>query len=146
MKKMKVMINNLQEQTEVNSEIEEIIQQVIDRGAAKLEEISEGEVSLALVDDNYIKELNTRFRNKEESTDVLSFPLEEDKLLGDIIISLETAQRQAKEYGHSLEREVGFLTVHGFLHLLGYNHKQEDNRQQMRSREEEILADLGLER
>ena len=87
-----------------------------------------------------------RYRGKDQPTDVLSFPQDDNLLLGDIIISLETAQRQAEEYNHSFAREVGFLTVHGMLHLLGYDHYGEEERVIMRKKEEEILVELGLNR
>lgn len=118
----------------------------------------EVEVSLLLCDDIYIRELNREYRSKDLATDVLSFALEEgeepaviggpkETLLGDIVISVETATRQAKEYGHSLEREVAFLAIHGLLHLLGYDHelgKVEEDA--MRLEEEKILVAAGLGR
>ncbi len=116
------------------------------------------EVSISLVDDETIHEYNLQFRNKDKSTDVLSFPLGENGvydvnpdtgrfLLGDIVISLETAIRQAKIFGHTVERELAFLTVHSMLHLLGYDHENgglEEAR--MREKEEAILTSLGLAR
>lgn len=98
------------------------------------------------------------FRDKDKSTDVLSFPLGEDGvydinqetgalLLGDVVISMETAVKQAKTYGHSLEREVGFLTVHSMLHLLGYDHETSAlDAAKMREKEEAILGELGISR
>ncbi len=116
------------------------------------------EVSISLVDDETIHQYNLQFRNKDKSTDVLSFPLGENGvydvnpdtgrfLLGDIVISLETAIRQAKIFGHTVERELAFLTVHSMLHLLGYDHENgglEEAR--MREKEEAILTSLGLAR
>lgn len=116
------------------------------------------EVSLAFVDDGEIRRLNRIYRGYDEKTDVLSFSLREaspdepavldgeDCLLGDLVISLETARRQAEEYGHSLEREVCFLAVHGILHLLGYDHEAAGEKQRMRKREEEILGSFDLRR
>ncbi len=115
------------------------------------------EVSITLTDDAYIKELNTQYRNKDCATDVLSFALNEGEepeivdgpavnLIGDIIISVETAKRQAEEYGHSLEREMAFLTVHGMMHLLGYDHIAEADRIEMRKEEEYVLENLGIMR
>jgi probable rRNA maturation factor len=117
------------------------------------------EVSIIFVDDRIIKEMNLLYRGIDESTDVLSFSmreevsdeypsvfLEEDNLLGDVVISLETAQRQSDEYGHSLDREIGFLTVHGILHLLGYDHINKEDAIIMRKKEEDILIQLGLKR
>lgn len=115
------------------------------------------EVSVVLANDSYIHELNLEYRGKDCPTDVLSFALDEgeepdivdgpeERLLGDIIISLETAARQAEEYSHSMERELAFLTVHGMLHLLGYDHEEEVDRQEMRQQEEHILSLLGINR
>jgi len=117
------------------------------------------EVSILLVDDAAIRELNSLYRGIDAPTDVLSFAMnedtaegegftvmEDDNILGDVVISLETASRQAEEYGHSLEREVGFLAVHGVLHLLGYDHAGDRDTARMRAREEEVLAGLDLPR
>lgn len=115
------------------------------------------EVSLVFCDDAYIQNLNRDYRGKDQPTDVLSFALNEGEepeivdgpaqvLLGDIIISLETAARQAEEYNHSLEREVAYLTVHGMLHLLGYDHMTEEDKAEMRMEEEHVLSLLGITR
>lgn len=116
------------------------------------------EVSISLVDDETIHQYNLQFRNKDKSTDVLSFPLGESGvydvnpdtgrfLMGDIVISMETAIRQAENFGHTVDRELAFLTVHSMLHLLGYDHENgglEEAR--MREKEEAILTSLGLAR
>ena len=115
------------------------------------------EISLTYTDDAGIKKLNAEFRGIDKATDVLSFPLtdfegtdeppvDEPAIgLGDIVISLETAKRQAEEFGHSFEREVAFLTVHSMLHLLGYDHvDSEENDAEMRRRQREILEKMGL--
>jgi len=122
----------------------------------KLENIAtNAEISLVFVDDQQIRELNRIYRGKDTPTDVLSFPMyddpenideEEEILLGDIVISLETAQRQAEEFGHSIEREAAYLLVHGLLHLLGYDHLNEEDKKNMRKREEELLEAFGLKR
>lgn len=115
------------------------------------------EVSLVLADDEYIRNLNKQYRGKDCATDVLSFALNEgdepdivdgpaEVLLGDIVISLETATRQAAEFGHTLERELAFLTVHGMLHLLGYDHETPEEQQEMRAEEEHVLTLLGISR
>ena len=113
------------------------------------------QVSLALVDEAYIQELNHRYRQIDRPTDVLSFAMLEGEapalpgeeiLLGDIVISLPAAVSQAAEYGHSLEREVVYLALHGMLHLLGYDHEEEADRLIMREKEEEFLARLKLAR
>lgn len=137
--------------------MEYIVTTVLDK-AAEVYGLDQGtEVSVVLADDEYIRQLNSRYRGKNCATDVLSFALNEgeepdivggpdETLLGDIIISLETAARQAEEYHHSLERELAFLTVHGMLHLLGYDHEQEEERRAMRSEEEHVLSLLGITR
>lgn len=114
------------------------------------------EVEVSLVNDEQIKELNSQFRRIDDSTDVLSFPLGTDgnydtnpetgaKMLGDIVISVEHAYAQADTYGHGLEREIAFLTVHSMLHLLGYDHVNGGlERAIMREKEESILEKLGL--
>ncbi len=116
----------------------------------------DAEVNVVLVDDSQICSMNTQFRKIESSTDVLSFPLGEDgvydtnpetsaKMLGDIVISVETAFRQANLFGHSTEREIAYLTVHSMLHLLGYDHVNGGLEQmKMREKEETVLRLLGL--
>ena len=114
------------------------------------------EVNVTLVNDEMIKEMNTKFRKIESSTDVLSFPLGENgvydvnpetgaNILGDIVISVEHAYAQADLYGHGLEREIAFLTVHSMLHLLGYDHEKGGlEKTVMREKEEKVLDALGL--
>ena len=114
------------------------------------------EINVTIVDDNEIKELNSAFRGIDKSTDVLSFPLGENGeydinpetdalMLGDIVISAEHALKQAEEYGHSIDREIAFLTVHSMLHLLGYDHvNNETEEKEMFKKQEEILIKMGL--
>lgn len=111
------------------------------------------EVSVSVVTDESINELNREARGVDRPTDVLSFPVfDEDfgvgrAVLGDIVISYETALRQAEEYGHSIEREIAFLTVHSMLHLLGYDHETSDeDEKEMFARQEEILTLIGITR
>ena len=109
------------------------------------------EVSLSIVDDREMHELNLQYRGVDRTTDVLSFPLEEDRpkepcLLGDIIVSAPKAKQQAEEYGHSLMREMSFLVVHGTLHLLGYDHMTPEEDEEMQRLQEEVLAGLGITR
>ena len=116
------------------------------------------EISVTFVDDEQIRALNQKHRNMDKPTDVLSFPLGEGgqydvnpetgaKMLGDIVISMETAVRQAEDYGHPLQREVAFLTVHSMLHLLGYDHVNGGlEAVHMREKEEAVLTQLGLKR
>lgn len=128
--------------------------------AADKEGVSEGtEVSVTFVDNERIKEINREYRDKDQPTDVISFAMEEmgegeiaiigediPKVLGDIIISIPRAKEQAEDYGHSFARELGFLAVHGFLHLLGYDHMTKEDEEKMFSRQKEILEAYGLER
>jgi len=109
------------------------------------------EVSVTICNDEYIHELNKEYRGKDKATDVLSFPIlefdtpEVMTLLGDIIISVDTASRQAEEYGNTLERELCFLSVHSSLHLLGYDHEiSEEEEKYMISKQKEILSKAGL--
>jgi probable rRNA maturation factor len=115
------------------------------RTAAKCEKRS-GSVSLLFTNDEAIHTLNREFRQVDKPTDVLSFPSDEPGFLGDIAISVPCAIRQAAEYGHSIEREIAFLTVHAMLHLLGYDHIEPIGEEAMRSRQREILAIAGVER
>jgi probable rRNA maturation factor len=110
------------------------------------------ETSLTLVSDEEIRSLNNRYRKIDKVTDVLSFLMGEPNydsksvVLGDIIIAVPTAVRQAKQYGHSLEREMVFLTVHGMLHLLGYDHAAKVDEVAMFTKQKQILASLGISR
>lgn len=137
--------------------MEQILLSVLQKTAEVYDISPQTEVSLVLANDEYIHALNREYRDKDCPTDVLSFALNEGEepividgpeevLLGDIIISLETATRQAEEYGHSLERELAYLTVHGILHLLGYDHMVEDDKLEMRREEEHVLSLLGIKR
>ena len=141
----------------VTLQMEQIVRSVLNKAAEAYEIEPHTEVSVVLSDDEYIHQLNRQYRGKDCPTDVLSFALNEgeepeiiDKpeeiLLGDIVISLETATRQAEEYGHSLERELAYLTVHGILHLLGYDHMTEEEKKKMRQEEEYVLSFLGINR
>jgi len=107
---------------------------------------SPAEVSIVLVTDDYIKSLNRKYRGREESTDVLAFPMQEGEfsgfhpsLLGDVVVSVERAGEQAKEFKHGLEEELCLLTIHGILHLLGYNDLVPKDKKRMQVREKEIL-------
>ena len=144
--------NNTKE--EVNYKL---IENVISE-ALKYEGVSDNtEISVTIVDNEESRKINNKFRNIDRATDVLSFPLidfdNEDLpndgskiYLGDIIISIERAKEQANEYGHSLDREVGFLTAHSMLHLLGYDHMVPEEEKVMFAKQEEILSNLGLKR
>lgn len=122
--------------------------------AALRHEGREGDIGVLLTDDAAIHEMNRDFRHVDRPTDVLSFPSAEgealiqtpDTYLGDIAISLETAMRQAEEYGHSLTRELSFLTVHGALHIMGYDHIDDAGREAMFKLQDKILEEIGVTR
>jgi len=98
------------------------------------------EVSLLLCNDSLIRELNGRYRGIDSATDVLSFPQDAPRLLGDVVISVETAERQASEYGVTVQEEVERLLAHGVLHLLGYDHESETEAEVMQAKEEALFA------
>lgn len=155
-------VNNLQEKVKVDSKLLDILTLVVSAALKQEGFGGDPEVSIVLVDDGYIRELNRQYRNIDQPTDVLSFAMSEstgeepdyddetegceEDILGDIIISTETAVRQADEFGHSLEREMAYLTAHGMFHLLGWDHEDEDSRAVMREKEERLLATLNITR
>lgn len=157
--KLKVSIKNNQNSVKIPSGIRLLI-----RRCCHAVLISEGftedaEVSISFVSNQEIRSLNKAYRNKDSVTDVLSFPLTGEDgtreidtetgnvLLGDVVISIETAVKQANIYGHSLSREIGFLTVHSMLHLLGYDHEKSPlDERIMREKEESVLEKLGISR
>lgn len=112
----------------------------------------DGDITVAIVDNAEIHRMNLCYRDKDSATDVLSFPALEgfdmpgvpDKFLGDIAISLERAREQADEYGHSLIRELAFLTIHGSLHLMGYDHMTSEDEEEMFELQREILKEMRL--
>jgi len=152
---MNILLSNHQDKVKISDELMALIRQGIVATLESEEIYEDVEVSLLLIDNKEIKHLNNEYRNVNEATDVLSFPmydnleeaLDEDYLyLGDIVISGERAVEQAGDYGHSVEREVGYLTVHSVLHLLGYDHVDEDEKKIMREKEEAILERINLKR
>ena len=149
---MTVIITDEQDKIEIPVEWEAKINQVAEICFQEEQIPAEAEVDLLFVDNETIREMNREYRDKDMATDVLSFPMyeadeeiddEEEILFGDIVISLERAQEQCQEYGHSLEREVMYLLVHGLLHLAGYDHMEEEDKKQMRAQEEKLLAEIG---
>lgn len=119
----------------------------------KKENLENVEFNIIFVDSNKIHEINKTYRNIDRVTDVISFALEDNKtieldhrLLGDIYICIERAEEQAKEYGHSFIRELSFLTIHGLLHLLGYDHMEPEEEKEMFDKQEEILNEFGIKR
>ena len=141
---IKMEINNLQKEVEIDEKLYEDFKNIITK-ATEMEGYDGGEISIAFVNNEKIKELNNKFRNINEETDVLSFPMDEE-ILGDIIISAEKALSQSKDYGHSFKREICYLVTHGILHLLGYDHKTDGEKKEMRKKEERILKELEIKR
>lgn len=160
----KVFIENEQTVLVLKSEQEKLLEKTV-LSCLKAENIDIAcGINILLTDDISISKINLQFRNIDHSTDVLSFPMvnmkngsilsdegdfdldEELLLLGDIVISIETAQRQAEGYGHALERELAFLTSHGVFHLLGYDHLEKDEETNMLEKQEAVLETLCLKR
>lgn len=148
-----------------NFDVAEGIEELVTHAAAtcgNLYGVKNGEVSITLTDNEYIQKLNREYRNIDSPTDVLSFAFADSdepeiipdeaventdyEMLGDIIISIEKAEEQAQEFGHSLKRELSFLTVHGMLHLLGYDHMDEEERQEMEEEQRYVMGKLGITR
>lgn len=147
---------NDQDNIEVSDKLENSLKDAFEI-VARLHNLSGNvEVDVNIIDDEQIHELNRMYRNVDRPTDVLSFALDEDggepklldekgiHLLGDVLISAQTAKKQADEFGHGLTREIVYLAVHGFLHLLGYDHMVESDKRVMRNKEEEILREINL--
>ncbi|ASK63157.1 rRNA maturation RNase YbeY [Virgibacillus phasianinus] len=143
----------------VTSDYIDMLQRLLILAAEREGITQEAEVSVSFVTNKEIQELNRNYRGKDNPTDVISFALQEtmeDELniigedmpliLGDIVISIERTIEQAEDYNHTFERELGFLTVHGFLHLLGYDHMNEDDKKEMFQKQEEILNAFELKR
>lgn len=156
--KVKVIISDDQHTVKVPSGIRLLLRRCC-HAVLQLEKFQgAAEVSVKFVDNGQIKELNAKFRDIDRETDVLSFPLGENgeydinpatgaAMLGDVVISVEKAMQQAEEFGHSLDREMAFLTVHSMLHLLGYDHVNGGlEAVRMREKEETVLTQLGLKR
>lgn len=136
---MKIILHN--QTKEDVSEMSTVLTSIFD----KIKQ--EKNMQLIIVDLKYIKHLNNSYRMINKVTDVLSFinDLDEDSL-GDVFISIEQARKQALEYNHSFEREIGFLAVHGYLHLIGYEHANEEDENKMIIEQERILKEANLER
>ncbi len=157
---MRIIIDNSQEKIDLTKKMENVIKKSINSTLKSENFTKRAEVTIILVDNEQIQEINREHRKIDKPTDVLSFPMldfdtENDDLynydrgylmLGDIILSLEKAQEQSFEYGHEFIREVGFLCVHSTLHLLGYDHDNEENTKIMREKEEQILEGINLVR
>ncbi|OAB33951.1 rRNA maturation RNase YbeY [Paenibacillus glacialis] len=156
--------SNEQSEYEINDSLITLLESALQK-AGEAEGVIDGEVALTFVNDEQIHELNRDYRGIDRPTDVLSFAMNDsldDELaivyeleggaemeelpdvLGDIIISVSRAKLQSEEFGHSLEREIGFLFVHGFLHLLGYDHQDKASEDEMMGKQEAVLVQVGL--
>lgn len=149
-------MSNIEIFKEVEEEIKELdtVEKVL-YSAIEKEKLENVSFNLIIVDNEYIHELNKTYRNIDRETDVITFALEdedtiiipdEERILGDIYISIDKAKQQAKEYGHSLLRELSFLAVHGFYHLLGYDHQTPEEEKVMFQKQEEVLESYGIRR
>lgn len=147
---MQILINNENELIKISDTMLEKIKNALVTGLELLGYSNNYEISISIVDENEIRELNNQYRGVDKKTDVLSFPLyERDEIpqsgmLGDIVISSNKVREQAKEFGHSEEREFIYLAIHSLLHLLGYDHIEEEDRIEMRSKEKAIMKKLGI--
>lgn len=153
--KIKVIITNKQKTVKIPTGLRMLVRRTCN-AVLRMENFQgSAEISVTFVDNQGIRELNAQYRDKDTETDVLSFPMGEngvwDKdpetgafILGDVVISMEKAMEQASIYGHSLQREVGYLTAHSVLHLLGYDHIEPLDRVHMREKEELVMEQLGL--
>lgn len=156
------MYEVLYQEIEPKKEYEEIIKKVLTK-CFKEESLENSKLILTvtLTTPKKIRQINKEYRKVDKATDVLSFPMFEkleleqkiqkqdflqEDILGDIVISVQKVDEQAKEYGHSFERELSYMLVHGFYHLMGYDHIEEVDKQKMRPKEEKILADLKIGR
>lgn len=149
-KKLDIIINNENNYPLENS-YEDTMKKIASLALQKEGLNDDYEIGLTFVTKDEIKDLNNEYRKIDKVTDVLSFPLIDDfasdeTLLGDVVISYDVAVEQAKEYGHSLEREIMFLFTHSILHLLGYDHIEDDDRLIMEERQKEILDELKIMR
>lgn len=156
---MSLLIDFFDETEEVKEEYVNMIRDLLEQ-AARIESVEDGtELSVTFVDNERIQEINRDYRDKDQPTDVISFAMEDmgegemeivgvemPRMLGDLIISIPRAKEQAEEYGHSFDRELGFLALHGFLHLLGYDHMTDEDEKAMFGKQKEILEAFGLGR
>ena len=153
---MEITIGREPENLDVPQEDVDVVRRAV-LTVGELYGVMDAEVSVTLTDDAHIHVLNRDYRGVDRPTDVLSFALTESEepaiidaprgvVLGDLVISLERAATQAEEYGHSFLRELSFLTVHGMLHLLGYDHIEEEDRLEMEEEQRHVMDVLGIAR
>jgi probable rRNA maturation factor len=156
---MTLDIDFLDETNEMKDESIKQIEELLNFAQKELEITEACELSVTFVKNDRIQEINREYRGKDQPTDVISFAMEElgegeiqisggnmPRVLGDIIISTDKAREQAEDFGHSVERELGFLAVHGFLHLLGYDHETESDEKEMFDLQRRLLDEYGLGR
>lgn len=150
---MDLIVDNRQKEIQIDEEMIDLLKKTVLQCLKAESRELDCEVSISFVDDNEIRLLNKQYRGIDKATDVLSFSmLAGDEiikhslpiLLGDIVISVQSALRQSNEFGHTLEREIAYLTVHSMLHLLGYDHLNKEDKKRMREREKEIMKLLGI--
>lgn len=145
-----VLFDNRQDIMEITESNEKTIEMAVETVLKAENHTGNYEVSVSFVTNEEIRELNRDYRNVDSETDVLSFPMDDDDefdgvvILGDIVLSTQRIIEQANEFGHSLEREMIYLTVHSMLHLLGYDHMTTSEKEEMRQREKEIMKELQL--
>lgn len=163
-----IYIDNRQEKFQVTKDFEQTLEEVIDYAVKRETDLEDYQISVIFVENEEIRKINNAQRNIDRETDVLSFPMleyeqqkvykecylnydfddsyfdEDSLILGDVVLSLEKVQEQSTEFNHSFIREAAYLTVHSVLHLLGYDHMDEDDKIKMRKREEEILSGLKI--
>ena len=155
--KVKVIITDSQKKVRIPTGLRMLVRRACIAVLREEDFRGDSEVSVTFVDNEEIRRLNREYREIDSATDVLSFPLGENgeydvnpdtgaKLLGDIVISMERALEQSNDFGHSLEREVCYLTVHSMFHLLGYDHMEPKEKAEMRMKEETVMTRIGLER
>lgn len=148
---MEIYYDDRQDDIKITDEIKNLIEKSI-AAVLKVEGLDENvEVSVSFVGDEEIRDLNRDYRGVDKSTDVLSFPMDDEfiivsRILGDVIINTRRVMEQAKELGHSNERELSYLTVHSILHLLGYDHMEDEDKKEMREREKLAMKELSIYR
>ncbi|MBS5945438.1 MAG: rRNA maturation RNase YbeY [Peptoniphilus harei] len=148
---MEIYYDDRQDDIKITEEIKNLIEKSI-AAVLKVENLDQNvEVSVSFVGDDEIRDLNRDYRGVDKSTDVLSFPMDdefiiESRILGDVIINTRRVMEQAEELGHSNERELSYLTVHSILHLLGYDHMEDEDKKEMREREKLAMKELSIYR
>lgn len=143
-----IYFDNRQDLIKIDEEIEKIVEKSIEAALKEIEFTDDYEVSVSFVGDEEIHELNRDYRGVDRTTDVLSFPMDDEftNMLGDIVININKVIEQAKEYGHSEKREISYLTVHSTLHLMGFDHEEEEDKKEMRAVEDRIMEKLEISR